>query len=369
MPNEFEKLSAQITRAIEAKFLEQNIRVRAGAELEYIVSDSNMRSPHPNLLGIPGMLLHPNYDEQGELRNADPSSTKPDFEKDPLFPNSRIISTHYKEHGNSHYETVFSYNAEQSNPARLGWAIESTKKELTKKCGKRGMDVDFSSVPKDSTMTNGMHITLSLEDATTGEAIFPKETIEGRDPLLDRLLPLCEHMLPTLSESVPLCIPSDQSFSRIHNQRLSQNNPPTDMKSGRNGGVVSPRIGKHTSPYIEIRLAGSDANAHHVMATAMTALHNAFTRIGSLETNPDNEKQRIFVPTPGIKVPRYDSDIAKNLRDATLRMERGNHLRQTLNDLSSHLKLGDKFCQSASDYARDNIESADMSHHSSNRGR
>lgn len=226
-----------------------------------------------------------------------------------------------------HYEIAL---VPVSDPIKAADNLEKVKSILTKTAKKHKLQLRFDAKPYPEKPGSGLHIHVSLLDKN-GVNIFAKK---GDAPETEAMLHAIGGLCATMQEGMIFFAPTEESYGRFTAEiNTSQkgisrhNNAPVTISWGGNNRTTAIRIPASTIDptlrHIEHRVAGADANPHHVIAAVLAGIHYGLT-------------QKIL-PPERIYGNAYDSQynlptLAKTLEEAKKYFEEGKILKTYFNE-------------------------------------
>ncbi|WP_221792407.1 glutamine synthetase family protein [Aquisediminimonas sediminicola] len=132
---------------------------------------------------------------------------------------------------------------------------------------KHGLEATFMAKPFAESAGNGMHLHISMEDAT-GHNAFASDAAEGTDLLRHAI----GGMQAALGDSFAIFAPNANSYRRFKANSYA----PVASTWGVNNRTVSLRIpaGPPASRHVEHRVCGADANPYLAVAAVLAGMHH-----------------------------------------------------------------------------------------------
>ncbi len=157
------------------------------------------------------------------------------------------------------------------------------KRLLRGVAARHGLTVTFMAKPFADLAGSGMHLHVSLADATGGANARGNNLFAADDPAGSPLL--CQAiggLKATMAESLLVFAPNGNSYRRFRSRSYA----PTAVTWGINNRSVSLRIplGPPQSRHVEHRIAGADANAYLAAATVLAGIEEGIA--GQFDPGP-----------------------------------------------------------------------------------
>nr|WP_310524848.1 glutamine synthetase family protein [Polymorphobacter sp.] len=135
---------------------------------------------------------------------------------------------------------------------------------------KHGMDATFMAKPFAASAGSGMHLHVSVEDAS-GTNIFASESPEGSSALRHAI----GGMRATLADAFAIFAPNANSYRRFRANSFA----PVSPTWGVDNRTVSLRVpaGAPATRHVEHRVCGADANPYLALAALLAGVHHGLT--------------------------------------------------------------------------------------------
>jgi len=340
MPDTLELLSAKAIHLAEKHLAQQHgLQVRIGAEMEYTLLPN-----HRSKVGKEKKSdILTRMEAMTKSLDFSPSQHRAANDKALFFEESPIISSHYAELASNQFEVVFSHQRNYPSNSILARAIEKTRDVICRSAPQHGFTADFSPVsaieiPPPEYMrnfakavskrgTNNIDLNISLHKSDDPDSQHPLNKQHD-------LTAISNHMTPYIIENMALIAKNDEAFERFHleNQMLAGS-----PKASSNANSAK-TCGSDDSLRLEHKTTSANANPMHSIALHMAAL------VFAIEQHTHNAP-----------LPEKTTTIAKNLKEATQRMEHSDLLCNTLNSIDPNKKLGTIYKQEALNNAQHNL--------------
>ena len=214
------------------------------------------------------------------------------------------VSATSKEYAPGQFEANLKHQVDARRAADHAVLLQQVVKAAARA---NGFDATFMAKPYIDRAGNGLHIHLSLLDAT-GRNIFDDGTAEGSDTLRHAI----GGLQAAMGESMALFAPSVNSYRRFQPDMFA----PVNRRWGINNRSAGMRVpaGPSEARRVEHRVAGADANPYLALAAVLAGVHHGI----EAKLDPGAPAAGNVSREPDLSLPFTIDDALARLEQATI---------------------------------------------------